>query len=118
MYFIPCGVMGNPDVCLLLADVQCGSGSFAASVCTVLVFLSILCFCGYGIVQFCKRGGFVKIRPMDGNRVIKILDSKFLYGRKYIALVECCSKLLLLLVTRDDAVKLSEWKIGEDEVDR
>jgi flagellar biogenesis protein FliO len=107
-----------PKICLFFADVQCGDGSFLASMCTVLLFLSLLCFCGYGIVQFCKRGGIVKNSAVAGSRAIRILDNKFLYGRKYISLVECQGRSLLILVTRDGAVKLSEWKIDGDEINR
>jgi len=48
------------------------------------------------IVHLCKRGSFTG---------------------KYITLVECWSKCLLILVNRDDAVKLSEWEADKNEVD-
>jgi flagellar biogenesis protein FliO len=109
----------NPGVLLSLADVQCGDGTFLSSLCTVLIFLSVLSIGGYIIVQLCKSGGFIRKNAANsGERSIRILDNKFLYGRKYITLIECCDKRLLLLVTRDDAVKLSEWEIKADEGDR
>jgi flagellar biogenesis protein FliO len=110
--------MAGLGVFSFFANAQCSDGSFVSSMCVIFLFLSVLCFCGYGIVQFCKRGGFVKNHPVDGDKTIKILDGKFLYGRKCVTLIECCGRLLLVLVTRDDAVKLSEWEIGKNEVDR
>ncbi|MDR0680011.1 MAG: flagellar biosynthetic protein FliO [Puniceicoccales bacterium] len=93
--------------------------SFTQSLCTIVIFLSIFGACGYLIVRFCKRGSFVRNRyPTDETKKIKILDNKFLYGRKYLTLVECCDKRLLILVNREDVVKLSEWEIGANETDR
>jgi flagellar biogenesis protein FliO len=110
-------------VCLkifpFLAETQVNDVSFMQSLCTVVIFLSIFGACSYLIVHFCKRGGFARnYSPTDETKKIKILDNKFLYGRKYLTLVECCDKRLLILVNREDAVKLSEWEIVANETDR
>jgi hypothetical protein len=103
----------------IFAEVQNGEVPFVHSLFTVLVFLSILGFCGYTVVRFCRRGGFTGTRvAADETRRITIIDNKFLYGRKYITLVECCGKRLLILVSRDDAVKLTEWEVSAGEIDR
>ncbi|MDR3274276.1 MAG: flagellar biosynthetic protein FliO [Puniceicoccales bacterium] len=111
--------MTCPNIFSFFAEARANDISFVNSLFMVVVFLSILGFCGYMIVRFCKRGSFVGNHTTgDGTKKIKILDNKFLYGRKYITLVECCGKRLLILVNRDDAVKLSEWEVGKNEADR
>jgi flagellar biogenesis protein FliO len=107
------------NVWSFFAEILGSDAPFAHSLFTVLIFLSVLGFGGYVVIRFCRRGGFSKTcAAVDESKRIKILDNKFLYGRKYITLVECCGRRLLILVNRDDAVKLGEWEAGIDEVDR
>jgi hypothetical protein len=111
--------MIHPNIFSFFAETQVNDVSFAHSLFAVAIFLSIFGFCGYMIVRFCKRGSFARnYVPRDETKKSKILDNKFLYGRKYITLVECCGKCSLILVNRDNAVKLSEREVDKKEVDR
>jgi hypothetical protein len=107
------------NVWSFFAEISGSNMSFVHSLFTVLIFLSILSLVGYIIIRFCRRGGFGNSYiAVDESKKIKILDNKFLYGRKYITLIECCGRRLLILVNRDDAVKLGEWETGANEADR
>ncbi|MDR1256053.1 MAG: flagellar biosynthetic protein FliO [Puniceicoccales bacterium] len=111
--------MPSSNIFQIFAEAQVSDASFVQSLLTVVIFLSILAAGGYIIVRFCKYGGFTRdCSAVDETKKIRILDNKILYGRKYITLVECAGKRLLILVNRDNAVKLSEWEIGANEVDR
>lgn len=95
--------------------------NFMQSLINVLIFLSVFAFLGYCIVHFYKWGSFIKrdgsVKKIEDNK-INILDNKFLYGRKYITLVECCGRKMLIIINKDDVVKLSEWDSKQDEIDR
>jgi flagellar biogenesis protein FliO len=107
------------NVWSFFAEISGNDASFVHSLLTVLIFLFILGFGGYMVIRFCRRGGFTKTcAAADESKRIRILDNKFLYGRKYITLIECCGRRLLILVNRDDAVKLGEWEAGANETDR
>ncbi len=106
-------VSGN----IIFSVLQNTSSDFMRSFTTIIIFLSILSFAGFVIVQVCKRGSLLKFYPkgnVDEKNKIEILNTKFLYGRKCLYLVSCCKKKILFLIDREHLCKLSEWEELED----
>lgn len=107
--------MGNLNK-IFFGILQSDANDFMSSIIIASVFLAVLGFVGFMIVQICKRGSLMKSAqnvPLGDEDKILILDTKFLYGRKCLYLVRCSNRKILFLIDRERSCKLGEWV--EDE---
>ncbi len=100
---------------------QCTNNDFLHSVMVVLLFLTTFSLIGFLVVKICKRGNCIKHfakKNLKKDDQIRILDVKFLYGKRCLYFVSCCKKKILFFVDQEHSCKLGEWKELENEINR